>query len=107
MQITLPDELNLPARAAAAGFSRPVDYVRHLVARDAPAVAPGDAGRSDAGGAGSGRDPRTLSYSEWRREYDALRAMVKPRGGNGDYSREAIYATDEELLAREPGGEEG
>ncbi len=35
MQIQLPDDLELPTRASAAGFSRVEDYIRDLVERDA------------------------------------------------------------------------
>ena len=35
MQITLPDELNLPDRAAAAGFADVATYLAELVERDA------------------------------------------------------------------------
>ncbi len=40
------------------------------------------------------RDAPTLAdapYEEWKREYDAFKATLKPRNPNFDDSRESIY----------------
>ena len=105
MQITLPDELNLPARARAAGFPGAAEYVAALVRR-APAAAelvavPATPGPADAAAPSPGLPPaepgdRTgmLTRAEWKREFDAVVASAEARGGHGgfvDCSRESIY----------------
>ena len=130
MQITLPDGLNLPARARAAGFPSADAYVADLIARadliaaDAAEPVPAEPGGDEPAGpmlvpiptwpargerqsSVPERDPRTLSREEFREKLDAILALAKPRGGTADCSRETIYATDEELAARHAAGVAG
>ena len=95
MQITVPDNLNLPARARAAGFASAGAFVAHLVRHAPPAGGDGAGASSEPE-----RDPRTLTYEEWRKEFDELLALAKARGGSGgfvDCSRDAIYGNDGRL----------
>ncbi|QDT37678.1 hypothetical protein [Stratiformator vulcanicus] len=77
MQITLPDDPRIAERAMAAGFANVEDYVRHLVAQDKPE--------------GPKVPAHELPYEEWKKQFDQLTAMAKPRNATLDDSREAIY----------------
>lgn len=78
MQITLPDDPRIAAKAAAAGFANIDEYVRHLVEQDEP---PTD----------QKPQPHELPYEEWKERFDNFLAMQKPRNATLDDSREAIY----------------
>ena len=82
MQIQLPDDLNLPARAAAGGFSTVEDYLRDLIERETSAL---EAESTDVGS-------RRLSREQWNNEFQELLAMAKPRNPHVDDSRESIYS---------------
>ena len=119
VQITLPDELNLPARARAAGFESAAASVADLVGREeAPADPVEPAGPVlvsiptwPEGGERRSikpeRDPRTLSHAEFRKKLDEIAALPKSKATFVDCSRETIYATDEELAARHAAGTSG
>ena len=122
VQITLPDELNLPARARAAGFASAAAYVADLVGRaDAPAGGAGSvepAGPmpvsiparpegSDRRSSAPERDPRTLSHAEFVAILNDIKHLPKSKATFVDCSRETIYATDEELAARHAAGTSG
>lgn len=82
MQIQLPDDLKLPACAAAAGFSNVEDYIRALIERETSTL---EAESTDVGS-------RRLSREQWDREFQELLAMAKPRNPHMDDSRESIYS---------------
>ena len=87
MQITLPDDPALAARAAEAGFTRVEDYVRDLIDRHAAD------GPDTATAAGDEPEPRRMSREEWKRRFDRFMDNLEPiePGVRVDDSRESIY----------------
>jgi len=81
MQIQMPDELKLPARAAAAGFSTVEGYLRDLIERDA----------SESVTESADTGPHRQSLEQWNREFQELLSLAQPRNPSVDDSRESIY----------------
>lgn len=99
MQLTLPDDLHLDQRAAAAGFADAREYVLHLVARDGESASrpendiASDGPQSSTVKAGPSEEA-ALTSEEWLKTVERFAA---PSGRFVDDSREACYRTAGEI----------
>lgn len=80
MQIIIPDDPKFESSAAAAGFATVEDYILAILEQHAQEQAEGES-----------TNGQTLSHEQWKREFRAFQASLRPSNPNVDDSRESIY----------------